>query len=426
MKMYSINLLLMLPVAGRISVVKGPPSLISKNITTSDLLFYGRRHRTVTGAAVFLSGSNLCSPRPLSLNGVIVFTTREGSPCELGDLYLALNSAGAVGLVLMGPWRVPGQLTFRHSTWNKNALRSCKLQMVDMYIGDMEVSAWQQATPGLIVRLGPPHLETYQSTLTSPGIVFLMRILVPLASFVSAAFAAAEVVQHLFHRGSSQSSYSAGRSELRTTALFVSTVMGVSVFLLGCLFASGMWTTFDLPVMFYFFFWTMLDASSCCATLTLVLFMREEARAMRESLPRRSIWVHFKNSLRVAFLLLLSSDVSSGLVVCFGGDESLGSQQFLVALIIILSAIIASIGCLFFAISYELSVPLLSYVRARRESGDSRYPLHIGRLAFTLCLNGFSLLFLATMHIFLVVNMALGVPSKRLFSMAVSVAETMI
>jgi hypothetical protein len=161
----------------------------------------------------------------------------------------------------------------------------------------------------------------------------------------------------------------------------------------------------------------MLDATSVFATVVLALFMREELRVYRQQLPRRSIWLHFNVLLWTSCTFLLLADCIIGICVMVGFDEYSGAREFLFALLLFLSLINISSGTYFFLISHELSKPLIAYIRMRHHYGDAPIPKHIGRLAFTLSMNGFFLIFGFSMHICLVTNMAFSTPHPELFTL---------
>jgi len=286
--------------------------------------------------------------------------------------------------------------------------------MVDVYVGQIPLKSWK-ACADLVLSVGPDHDTTYFRMYNSIGWIICMRVIVPLATFLTAGVAINEFIR--VHRGW-KPGMSTSRTELRRVGLAVSFLMGSTMFFLGALYASGMWTTMTLPVYFYLFCETMFDGIGILATLLLALFMREEWRSNRWNLTRRSLWTDFRITVAVMFVLLFGADIIMGVLLTVGLDENLGSLVFLSTLVFTYSVIYAISGIFFFWQASLLSSPLVSYIRARRGADfhtDEKLLLRLGRLAFVLSMIGFFTLANTAMHIALAVNIAYGVPNPDFY-----------
>ena len=99
-----------------------------KAIKTATLVNYGPQRATVRGPGLYLHGPDLCAGRhpKEAVRGKVVFTD---DACEKG-VYEWLEKCGALGLVYLGAFAVPGPATFRHEHWDRRAMANGKVTAV--------------------------------------------------------------------------------------------------------------------------------------------------------------------------------------------------------------------------------------------------------------------------------------------------------
>lgn len=365
-------------VSSTLTVVQGTKYAAMETV---NLRYMGPQRRTIEGPAVFVHGPDLCFPRAAVVAGRVCVTDRIGSFCDLQIIYDRLESAGALALVLLTPYKVPGTFTFRHDTWDPYERRHFDMTIVDVYSGNVELSAWR-ASSDLILKIAPPHNMAYFNLAQSWQVIFFMRVLIPMAAFWS-SYISFKVFFKLWQRSITAST---ARADRILSSKIICIIEGIANTIIGFLLATGYFGKMVLPNTLYYFYFTMLQGTYLAATVILTLAIRAE-KAGQRSLPlwrRDNIWF-------LALILLISSDVVFGVFIATAYDEAVGTSVFLEILMVFYTLVDALIGAYYLVQAYFLAGPLFEYFRLRHVMGVSRGPqaFAILRLAFILVLNSF-------------------------------------
>jgi hypothetical protein len=109
-------------------------------------------------------------------------------------------------------------------------------------------------------------------------------------------------------------------------------------------------------------------------------------------------------------LLLIGCDFFVGILTVFAVDEHLGENQFFSFVMFFYTAVDTFIAWYFFYHSYLLSIPLLKYLKISQ--GPTK---RLGRIAFSLAMNGMFMVFSTVVHLILAVQCVKGIRSPVLF-----------
>ena len=379
-------LISLLPVAIAEVRALAPAAFASYKTKSSTLVYYGPRSETVSGATVFLQGSDICEPFEVAVRGFIVVSDRRDALCDLEQVYRKLYDAGALAYIDLVPFFPPGHVAYRHQTWEPCAYCEHTMTMVLVcsdgrgtnragldILGDSTVYDLWSSTDGLVLEVSPPHDRTMEEYYSSIQWVLAMRIVMPLFAVWTSVHASLEL-----HR---QRNSIKGHAGWAICVLEAPTCALVAVML-----ACGQYGPMDvLPLTVHLFAYSLFSGISFVTTLILALFMREESRSFRTSLPRRLVLVQYRWRLGMLALLVLAIDAAFATAVPISP---------LVSIFVAIMGVIVFILCtvyisfMFFSFSWNHREAVGLYLRPR-VSPDPGTPqirsesfLQLGRLMF--------------------------------------------
>ena len=94
--------------------------------------YFGRPAHTaqIDALHVFVTGAELCSPTRAFVEGKVIFTDLNATPCTLTDIYAGLDAAAAAAFVYIGPYNPPGLLCYLHHYWEADMYANSGTLMV--------------------------------------------------------------------------------------------------------------------------------------------------------------------------------------------------------------------------------------------------------------------------------------------------------
>ena len=380
----------------RLDVIAGAEP---QSFATARFIWYGPHDVNSTAPGIYLHATELCDP-PAKVQGKIVYTDSEsGSQCNIRDKYIRLDDAGAVGYVKPYPYgATPGLATFNHISWSRTANHR-QLVLVEVSAADIDYSSWR-ASSNLVLQITEPHLKVTYNAYTSLYWMAFIRVLLPLFALVTSAKSFKE--GHALWASCSELAHTGYLSELRHVALGICCIECPSVALLGLLVALGQYGPTVLIDSIHGFFLTGLTGLSLATTLLLVLLLEERSRVLPNRSVEPSFWNRYRTKIATLFAFFVGCDVLTGAARISGARDRIGPIFYIGSAGVYMSCHFI-LGCIYFSKARTLRTPLIQYLRERATTfgANDIDALHrreiIGRLAFTLVMNGsFLFLFFAT------------------------------
>ena len=360
-------------------------SLILKNLLSGEqyrlnsapFLYFGPQSETIHDApAQYVQGYKMCSPFSNdTLRGKIVISDFSFTPCDWLDMYLNIESAGAVALVFLARYRNPGTFCYTHSQDNVHLYRSHLMTFID--VSEQEVSkelilSWKRlGMDHYSADLLPDHVTAMQSIFASWSWSFILRFLLPCGALYTSFIAAREGYD---------------RRNTRTVGVWVFYIESPAMLLVALALMFGTFGPTMLPMKYHYGFMCLLSGSAVLTQLMLCMIMQEKIRALTDR-PSRDVWKQYKCRILGASCLFLGTD-------CFEISVNFFVRSFFyrsdlwVVVVAFYQIMLFSVGVLFLRQAISLNRPLFAYLRHPEANPKPINSANVFRVAFWLYVAG--------------------------------------
>ena len=295
---------------------------------------------------MYLSGRGICDPPASEIRGAIVYSDEIGVHCELDQVYLAVDRAGARGLINLVAVGNAGMTCYFHNTWdpekhNDRDMFVAAVSLVGMDAGT--VHAWKAST--LRGSISPPHDREMQNTFESWPWTFVFRILAPLLSAYVGAISCTELARllNIFLEQRNQHQTSGSLDSVRMVTFLI--VILETPIMFGCTFHMivGGGGPYVLPWIGLWIFVFLFSGTSVATTLLTAILMHEETRCA-QGLPRRSLATQYRVAIPLIFLLFVGWDIFTVINIVFAvtGLNFFAVSNFVVFVLVLIQAFSAA------------------------------------------------------------------------------------
>mmetsp|Transcript_54744 Transcript_54744/g.124673 ORF Transcript_54744/g.124673 Transcript_54744/m.124673 type:complete len:489 (+) Transcript_54744:250-1716(+) len=301
--------------------VTDPQRNLTTTHTTSTFKYLGNLAENKNASSlnevptVYLEASDICFPDPLLVQGKIVFSDRTDAPCHAGDIYLALDDAGAQAFVFLHIYR-PGYLCNIHYNWDPAKYSQRRMMMVAVGIDDIgDLPHWKSTSmKRMRASILSPHNRDYQRLFRSLLWTIFMRVVLPVFAFHTALLALFEIgrvhqIMRVRKNRRNNIHASTPLESVRVIHLIIVWLEAPSMIIIGLEMIFGAFGPLMLPYSLHFALYFQFNGLSVATTVLLAILMREETRAAR-CLPRRHILGHYRFTVVLLFVLFLGSDIT--------------------------------------------------------------------------------------------------------------------
>jgi len=368
-----------------------PSGISDRSWKSATAKYYGPQSGSIlngTFPATYIEA--ICDPGKWpSLEGEIAVFPRFSRTCSMDEVYQQLSKAKAIAAAVAIPYDPPDIFSHVHFSWDR--CRFCGGSMYYVFVSDPNDKFRYICSRHEVFELSLLYSSSTMSKMyESLSWLLVLRILVPVFAFCTAAMAAFEVYREVC-------SADFKRRGPYSVRIVICILESPSLFVVGCALALGEFGPMSLPWPIHVALTTLLYGVSLFTSTTLAIYLKEENRRSKAGRqePRRSIWNTHRVFISVAFAVFVGSDLILIIsIVTLGAVTSPTTQIVfeIVSIIVILAGLVVASSFIYQAWQLRFSIEHYLFKRVSpADSNGARSLRRVGRLAFWLFMSALAI-----------------------------------
>lgn len=376
--------------------VTNPQSLVTGRVFDSaTFAYYGPQTKVMLNSSgIVLKQSSRCTFDLDSVEGKIVIvgdwwpllsaTSECGATHSLGDIYGAINYAGASALIYVShlDFFPVGSLTFHFETWDK--CRFCNASTLLVHVSSDVLSVmddWLEQ-PELKFDLNPASHHVYRSLFYSTWWTLCYRVVLPTVAFATSTEASLGLyrVRTMMPRNEETDGN-------RYVALAVCCIEAPCMLLMGLSSLLGLYGPYAIPTQVANMMYAGFQGAGILTNILLGLHLADACKIVKnEGRERRPIFEEYRNFLTAVSVCTLGADVVAMVlsILCY----YLVHRFKIVSLffVVFYTAMQGAAGLFFISYARTVQQPMLEYLKNAHQIGTKNLQSRrkIGHLVFWL------------------------------------------